>query len=411
MRPITAWVMPFIICGYCLSCAASTFIDLGTYNEDPYSHAVAVNNSDQVAGNSYATGYPNSSTAFVYEQNTLSPLDTSSGNVTTAVAINASGQILGNWQNDDGTAGGTFFYNNTNVSYSNDPNFTATALNVNGEGIGTLNILVNPSENISVHHGASFSSGQVTDLGTLGGLYSAALGINSSGEIVGNSTTTNDPVSPTHAFVYNPGSGMVDLGTLGGDYSSAVSINDAGDIAGYSAVNGTTETFLYTASDGMVDITPDLAGSQAVAINSTDEIAGTAQIDGANHAFLYAGGTVHDLGDFSTFGGIGSQAIAMNNDGDVVGYIQLSSGSDDYFLYNDGTGSEIDISNALPVGWTNFVFNAFNDSDEVVGEAVDPSGFGHAVELSFAVPEPASASIVISLAAGALLRRRARRRL
>src|SRR5215472_11645366 len=71
----------------------------------------------------------------------------------------------------------------------------------------------------------------VTDLGDpLGGSFSGARGINSSGQITGyayRSATVSD------AFLYSAGA-MTDLGTLGGTSAIGLGINASGQVAGYS---------------------------------------------------------------------------------------------------------------------------------------------------------------------------------
>ena len=74
----------------------------------------------------------------------------------------------------------------------------------------------------------------MTDLGTLGGDYSHASGINDAGQVVGVAPTLSN--GQFHAFITGPdGVGMTDLGTLGGDYSDASGINDAGQVVGESS--------------------------------------------------------------------------------------------------------------------------------------------------------------------------------
>ena len=78
----------------------------------------------------------------------------------------------------------------------------------------------------------------VTDLGTLGsnrlGSYSAAYCINSSGQVGGQSSSSSRGLTDP-AFLYSKG-GMNSIGSLGGEYGSARGINFSGQIAGYSTL-------------------------------------------------------------------------------------------------------------------------------------------------------------------------------
>ena len=78
----------------------------------------------------------------------------------------------------------------------------------------------------------------ITDLGTLGGSYSIGTGINSSGQVTEPVPTVD---SLSHAFLWNPTTGMKDLGTLGGSYSIGTGINASGRVAGTS-FTGTTDS-------------------------------------------------------------------------------------------------------------------------------------------------------------------------
>src|SRR4051794_13925345 len=85
----------------------------------------------------------------------------------------------------------------------------------------------------------SLPSYAITDLGTLGGSVSEALGLNDNGQVVGESRTGavdqyGKPV--THGFIWDSSHGMRDVGTLNSDLNSvAVGINDAGTVAGSSS--------------------------------------------------------------------------------------------------------------------------------------------------------------------------------
>lgn len=88
----------------------------------------------------------------------------------------------------------------------------------------------------------------VTDLGTLGtnsrGSYSIGQCINASGQVAGESSASSSQTTDP-AFLYSNGQ-LINIGSLGGEYGNARGINTAGDIAGYSTLaNGSYRAFLY----------------------------------------------------------------------------------------------------------------------------------------------------------------------
>ena len=119
------------------------------------------------------------------------------------------------------------------------------------------------------------SGSGITDLGTLGGTSSTALGINSGGQVVGRSTTPAGEVRP---FLWESGSGMTSLGTLGGDdvNNAAHDVNDVGQVVGGVATGtGSIHAFLWVAGAGMTDL-GTLGGDDSVgwAINSGGQVVG-----------------------------------------------------------------------------------------------------------------------------------------
>ena len=96
----------------------------------------------------------------------------------------------------------------------------------------------------------------MVDLGTLGGSWSTAVGINSLGEIAGTSALPGDTVM--HAFITSvEGGGLYDLGTLGGDWSTALGMSRLGGVTGSSTTaTGEPHAFYWTSlsSQPMVDL-------------------------------------------------------------------------------------------------------------------------------------------------------------
>jgi probable HAF family extracellular repeat protein len=208
----------------------------------------------------------------------------------------------------------------------------------------------------------------VTDLGTLGGSFSRALGMNDSGEIVGFSDTAG---GNSHAFLYEDGQ-MTDLGTLGGGFFSiAEDINDSGEAVGFSTLrSGATHAFLYKAGQ-MTDL-GTLGGnsSSALAINDAGVIVGGANTaSGEDHAFVYKEGQMTDL---DTLGGRRSAGMDINDVGEIVGYSETSSGEMHAFLYKDGQMKDLGT-----LGGISAVATSINNVGEIAGVLTTTSGERH----------------------------------
>src|SRR5215472_8266845 len=127
----------------------------------------------------------------------------------------------------------------------------------------------------------------ITDLGSLGGGATHGLAINASGQVTGDSISSQQvqvpcPVqqyggakkcftNPDDAFEWSNGT-MTDLGTLGGNYSQGVAINGSGEVVGSSAgkSSGTGGAFLSN-GHGMHQLSPPAV---AYGINDSGQVVG-----------------------------------------------------------------------------------------------------------------------------------------
>jgi probable HAF family extracellular repeat protein len=210
----------------------------------------------------------------------------------------------------------------------------------------------------------------ITDIGTLGGTYSAAFSINDYGEVVGYSATADGEI---HAFRYFNGT-LLDLNTLGGEESYAYAITDSGIVLGDSRTfSGKYHPFMGAPNSPLFDLGEPYLFSSARAANNADQVVGFRLMTdehGQLHkrAYLY---DTHRMIDLGTFGGKQSDAAAINDTGQVVGHL--------YTEYHDGYKRAVlyDGSKAIRLGTLGgnaSVGVAINNAGQVVGYAELPGG-------------------------------------
>lgn len=213
----------------------------------------------------------------------------------------------------------------------------------------------------------------VSELGTLGGLFTMASSINDSGQITGYSETQG-PSCFAHAFIYSGGE-MSDLGTLGGNISLASSINNAGEIAGSSyTASGAEHGFIYsngqlTDFNSLIDPALGITVVGIGAVNNAGQMIGAYETQGSltEHSFLYSNGQIQSLGIFGPSG--------LNDSGEMSGSFQ----SPTTFAYHAALYSNGQMTDAgtLPGGFNSFGL-AINNSGQMVGESETSTGSLHA---------------------------------
>lgn len=325
----------------------------------------------------------------------------------TPIGMNDASQVIGTY----GTGAESRAFRFEGAGYGGrkeigDAGSRAFAINVDGLAAGDT--LVKGDFN----HAALFKDGLAADLGTLrGALFSRANGINNLQNVVGSSGSSLDGEC-ARAFFWSTSSGMLDLGTLGGPYAQAMGINENNFITGTSQIKsrsiGATHAFVVQApSPGRGFAVPmqDLGtlggpSSYGIAINAANHVVGYSTLsafDSRYHAFISDGGKMMDLGSLSpkSAGDDFSVAVAVNNLDEIVGYSfkpevngsvdpAVTKSNQAAFYYNSSTGMK-DLNEMIGSASEKFHLvsaTAINDKSQIVATAYDSNGELHALLLS-----------------------------
>jgi probable HAF family extracellular repeat protein len=303
-----------------------TAIDLGTLGSG-YSEAVDVNNVGQVVGRSLVGSVGHS---FVYTSGHL--VDITAGvfamTDSKATGINALGQVVGEVHAAVGPAQYGYLYSGGYLSQIPGLS-TASGINDSGDIIGQYTSTY--VQQATVFHTQGSLTGTRTDLGVIeGGPISWATDINNSGMVVGGSMTTSGYTwaATGQATSSNSLTKRLDLGPG----AAITGVNDFGQMVGSAngapfIMSGSTVTNLGSLGTGLSfsDINDSglLVGSQIPAVNT-------------KYAVVYSGGKVSNLNAITNLSGTAfatlEEATAISDTGYIVGNGRTAGGTMHAFL-------------------------------------------------------------------------------
>jgi probable HAF family extracellular repeat protein len=167
---------------------------------------------------------------------------------------------------------------------------------------------------------------------SLGGNYSYATAMNSSGQVVGYAFLPGQipPDGTSHAFLFSGGA-TIDLGASLTGSSQATAINGAGVVVGIADFYDTIPEQAFFYQNGTFSVVNGNPFLNIGAINASGLAAGDFDFPNSNpypHAAVYNG--TQDVVDLGTLGGGRSSAIAIDNAGIVIG-----TSDTDYSLTGD----------------------------------------------------------------------------
>jgi len=239
-----------------------------------------------------------------------------------------------------------------------------------------------------------WEKGRMRDLGTLGGADASPSFINNRGQVTGNSYVGSAPPPDpnlcgfpiiTHPFFWQSGQ-MTDIGTLGGTCAEAITINQRGQVAGNSDLPGDVLFHPFLWEHGRLQDLGTFGGTFGVAnwLNDAGEVTGVASTvdDLEFHGFFWKDGVMTDIGT------INDDACSiphfMNSRGQVVGASGCTRDGFEVhgFLWQPG-GSIINLNDFVPPGSNLRITDGetINDRGEIAGSGLLPDGDFHAIVL------------------------------
>jgi len=337
-------------------------------------------------------------------------LGTLGGTISEAFGVNDRGEVVGSSTDTNGITQAFRWQNGRMTGLGFLPGGTssvASAINKQGEITGRADV---PLTHAHYQHAFLYTSNTLFDIGTLGGSNSVGLAINRWGDIAGSSwLITNVPDAHTpESFLWRSNQ-FIHIPPWGGNAWScdAFGINDTGWLAG--------NTFLYSPnprwwayvwydfngnySNDVGDmillgsLAPKNSGGEYSLANDINEIGqavgwtGITNVLDPRHAFLVTRSngywkvpfltdgmnpTNHLMQDLGALESPNNNSVAysINNGSWIVGTSETGSGTNQAFLWRDGTMTNLNELIAPDSQWVLTDARGINELNEIVGTGI-----------------------------------------
>ena len=164
-------------------------------------------------------------------------------------------------------------------------------------------------------YGFIWNKGTFTSITFPGSNATVATAINTSGQIVGNYTTTALTPQKSNGFIYSGGT-FTTLNVSGAVFTQPKGINNSGQVVGYFQ-SPSEHGFLHSGDTFTTFDYPGATYTDFLSINDSGTITGVAGIDGNGVCFVYSAGVFTPI-NTSAYPNYFCNSAAINNSGEIA---------------------------------------------------------------------------------------------
>jgi len=262
----------------------------------------------------------------------------------------------------DLVSGASYTYAVLDVQGSDVSSTSANGINDSRTVVGTYTVTQPCVRGFcATAYGFTWNNGTFTNISFPGSNGTVATAINSSGQLVGNYTTTSFTPQKSNGFIYSGGT-FTTLNVVGAGLTQPKGINSSGQVVGYFQ-SPSEHGFRYSGGNFTTFDYPGATYTDFLSINDSGTITGVAGIGGAGVCFVYSAGVFTPI-NTSAYPNYSCNSAAINNSGQIA----LTLGT--HYL---------GLTPLLGLLYTNGVFTAISVPDSTMGSAAGLNNLGDVV--------------------------------